>query len=67
MGLSLPEYFAQNPLGADWPVSVKWIADIVNTVGQTGMAVGGLIGLTLDNIIPGTEEERGLKAWGEAG
>jgi len=67
MGLSMPEYFAKFPLGAEWPVSVKWIGDIVTTVGQTGMAVGGLIGLTLDNILPGTEEERGLKAWADAG
>ncbi len=67
MGLSMPEYFAKFPLGADWPISVKWIGDIITTVGQTGMAVAGLIGLTLDNIIPGTEEERGLKAWAEAG
>jgi uracil-xanthine permease len=67
MGLSLPEYFGQFPMGADWPVSVKWIGDIITTVGSTGMAVGGLIGLALDNIIPGTDEERGLKAWADAG
>lgn len=67
MGLSLPEYFDKFPMGADWPVSVKWLGDIITTVGKTGMAVAGLIGLTLDNIIPGTQEERGLKAWAEAG
>ena len=27
------------------------------------MAVGCLVGLILDNTIPGTAEERGLKAW----
>ena len=27
------------------------------------MAVGGLVGLILDNTIQGTIEERGLKAW----
>ncbi len=67
MGLSMPEYFAKFPLGAEWPASVQWIGNIITTVGQTGMAVGALIGLTLDNIIPGTEEERGLKAWADAG
>jgi nucleobase transporter 1/2 len=67
MGLSLPEYFAKFPMGADWPDSVRWLGDIITTVGSTGMAVAGLIGLTLDNIVPGTEEERGLKAWAEAG
>ena len=67
MGLSLPEYFDKFPLGGDWPVSIKWFGDIVTTIGKTGMAVGGIIGLVLDNIIPGTEEERGLTAWAEAG
>ena len=27
------------------------------------MAVGGIVALILDNTIPGTTEERGLKAW----
>jgi nucleobase transporter 1/2 len=67
MGLSLPEYFDKFPLGAEWPVGIKWFGDIVTTIGKTGMAVAGIIGLVLDNIVPGTEEERGLKAWAEAG
>jgi len=66
MGLSLPEYFDKFPLGASWPVGIKWLGDIITTVGKTGMAVGGIIGLILDNIVPGTDEERGLKAWAEA-
>ena len=57
MGLSLPEYFDKFPLGASWPVGIKWLGDIITTVGKTGMAVGGIIGLVLDNIVPGTEEE----------
>ena len=28
--------------------------------GLTGMAVAAIIGITLDNLIPGTPEERGL-------
>lgn len=67
MGLSLPEYFDKFPMGANWPVSVKWLGDIITTVGKTGMAVAGIIGLILDNIVPGTDEERGLKAWVDAG
>jgi xanthine/uracil permease len=66
MGLSLPEYFDKFPLGADWPTSVSWIGDIITTIGKTGMAVAGIIGMVLDNIVPGTEEERGLKAWADA-
>ncbi|MBW2408223.1 MAG: purine/pyrimidine permease [Deltaproteobacteria bacterium] len=52
MGLSLPEYFDKFPLGADWPVSTKWLGDIVTTLGKTGMAVAAIIGLVLDNILP---------------
>lgn len=66
MGLSLPEYFDKFPMGETWGWW-QWLGNVITTVGKTGMAVAGLIGLTLDNIIPGTEEERGLKAWAEAG
>ena len=59
MGLSVPEYFSLNPLSFE-PV---WIADLINTLGRTGMAVGAVTALGLDNTIPGTDEERGLSAW----
>lgn len=59
MGLSLPEYFAEHPAAFE-PV---WLADIINTLGRTGMAVGAGVALVLDNIIPGTDQERGLTAW----
>ena len=44
----------------------RWIADLVNTIGSTGMAVGAGTALVLDNTIPGTPEERGLTAWAGA-
>ncbi len=50
MGLSLPEYFAANPV----TFGPQWLADVVNTLGRTGMAVGALCALALDNTIPGT-------------
>lgn len=59
MGLSVPEYFASNPLKFE----PKWLASILNTLGSTGMAVGAFSALFLDNTIPGTPEERGLTAW----
>ena len=59
MGLSVPEYFAQQPIQFE-PV---WVASILNTLGSTGMAVGAFTALALDNTILGTDEERGLKAW----
>lgn len=61
MGLSLPEYFAvpANQLSFD----PKWLANIVNTIGSSGMAVGAIISVFLDNTIPGTDEERGITAF----
>jgi hypothetical protein len=55
----VPEYFAKNPIVMD----PKWLANILNTLGGTGMAVGALSALFLDNTIPGTDEERGIAAW----
>ncbi|SJZ33300.1 hypothetical protein SAMN02745118_00390 [Selenihalanaerobacter shriftii] len=57
MGLSLPVYFGNNPL--ELP-NAKVIAEVVNTIGSTGMAVTAIITLVLDNVVPGTDEERGL-------
>lgn len=59
MGLSVPEYFAANPA----TFTPAWLADITNTLGNTGMAVAAFCALILDNTIPGTREERGLTAW----
>ena len=59
MGLSVPEYFAANPL----VLEAEWLANILNTLGGTGMAVGALIATVLDNTVPGTLEERGFTAW----
>jgi solute carrier family 23 (nucleobase transporter), member 1 len=37
---------------------------MVTTIGSTGMAVAAILGLFLDNIIPGTAEERGIAGYG---
>lgn len=59
MGLSMPEYFSENPVS----FAPLWLSGVVNTLGSTGMAIGALIALVLDNTIPGSDEERGLTAW----
>ncbi len=61
MGLSLPEYFSSdaNLIKFD----PQWLADILNTIFKSGMAVGALIAAVLDNTIPGTDDERGLTAF----
>lgn len=64
MGLSVPAWFAS----ADGVAMLAWIGelsvglrDIVAAIGNTGMAVAAIIGLTLDNTLPATLKQRGLE------
>ncbi|MFW6090383.1 MAG: uracil-xanthine permease family protein [Actinomycetota bacterium] len=59
MGLSVPAYFGQESVVVEisW---ADWLGDVITTVGSTGMAVAAILGLILDNVIPGSDEERGL-------
>ncbi|MCH8807467.1 MAG: purine/pyrimidine permease [Planctomycetes bacterium] len=36
------------------------LSGVIVSIGSTGMAVGAIIGIILDNLIPGTPQERGL-------
>ena len=63
MGLSLPEYFKDVVIWGDANVILQTIGSVITTIGKTGMAVAGILAGILDNIIPGTDEERGLTAW----
>jgi len=57
----LADSFLVGPLlGADV------VANTVYVIGSTGMAVGGIVAIFLDNSIAGTATERGLTAWEEA-
>ncbi len=65
MGISLPEYFENTPDGfkiiaAD---GFAWLDGILISICKSGMSVGAIIALVLDNTIPGTEDERGITAW----
>ena len=65
MGLSVPAYFEGVPALGFAPVHLElpgaqWLADMVRAIGTTGMAVAAILGLLLDNLIPGTPRERGL-------
>ncbi len=75
VGLAIPEYVANVGSLAAFrqglaavPVAgpvlgARIVADTLYVVGSTGMAVGGLAALVLDNTVPGTREERGLAEW----
>ncbi|MDG2383152.1 MAG: solute carrier family 23 protein [Pirellulaceae bacterium] len=68
MGLSVPAFFdgsttelyppGPQPLLDAMPAV---FAEIVKAIGSTGMAVAALLGIVLDNLIPGTVQERGLE------
>ena len=61
MGLGVGNYAANLAPDLWGEAGVKKIVfDIVRAVFSTHMAVGGIIALLLDNIIPGTNEERGI-------
>jgi len=66
MGLSVPAYFdgyvtMYSPGAADLLAGLPETArNIIESIGKTGMAVAALIGVLLDNLIPGTPQERGL-------
>ena len=78
MGLSVPEYFSGKiecgMVDGYWEcqevlrdrfagILPQWAGTILSTIGRTGMAVGALVALILDNTIPGTHEERGITAF----
>ncbi len=66
MGLSVPAYFAGLSsyapswveISKDLPVGVT---SLLRSIGSTGMGVAAILGIVLDNLIPGTPKERGLQ------
>ncbi|MEM9417971.1 MAG: solute carrier family 23 protein [Planctomycetota bacterium] len=72
MGLSLPHYFnnggvdAVNAYFAGISTEATadgctGVADVINAIGKNGMGVAAVLGIVLDNLIPGTKAERGLE------
>ncbi|XP_048474633.1 solute carrier family 23 member 2-like [Rhincodon typus] len=58
-GLMLPSYLKQNPL----VTGISEVDQVLNVLLTTAMFVGGCVAFLLDNTIPGTIEERGLRKW----
>ncbi|XP_067857141.1 solute carrier family 23 member 2 [Heptranchias perlo] len=58
-GLMLPSYLKQNPL----VTGIAEVDQVLNVLLTTAMFVGGCVAFILDNTIPGTIEERGLRKW----
>ncbi len=58
-GFVFPAYFGSLEAPLD-VFGIGWLSDIVNAIGSSGIAVAAVFGLLLDNLIPGTPEERGV-------
>ena len=59
LGLSLPSYMKENPI----ELENTSLTVFINVLLATPMLVSGLWAFILDNILPGTPEERGMKGW----
>ncbi|XP_077066822.1 solute carrier family 23 member 2 isoform X3 [Siphateles boraxobius] len=60
-GLVLPTWFHSNPGMIN--TGIKELDQLIMILFTTHMFIGGFFGFVLDNTIPGTEEERGIKSW----
>lgn len=59
-GLAVPQMAGSMTPWVESLGPLRWIGDILQVIAETGMAVTAIIGIILDNIIPGTPEERGM-------
>jgi solute carrier family 23 (nucleobase transporter), member 1 len=58
-GFVFPHYFGT--VGDDFSFfRIDLLTDIIRSIGSSGIATAAVLGLLLDNLIPGTAEERGM-------
>lgn len=63
-GLSFPAHFNAAPIAWTSSQAAQVLGSICQTILTTGMAVTAIIGILLDNLLPGaTRAERGLEYW----
>uniref|UniRef100_A0AAR2KFK5 Uncharacterized protein n=1 Tax=Pygocentrus nattereri TaxID=42514 RepID=A0AAR2KFK5_PYGNA len=60
-GLVLPTWFHSNPDVIN--TGITELDQLIMVLFTTHMFIGGFFGFVLDNTIPGTDEERGIKSW----
>jgi nucleobase transporter 1/2 len=59
MGLAVPDFMGQLP--PDWTfLGQEWTTNLARSIFGSGIAVAAILGLFLDNVIPGTDAERGI-------
>ncbi|XP_055335599.1 solute carrier family 23 member 2-like isoform X2 [Paramacrobiotus metropolitanus] len=62
MGLTVPHWVSEHKKTLDTMTSVSQLNQVVQVLLTTSMFVGGFLACLLDNILPGTPQERGLTA-----
>nr|XP_022290099.1 solute carrier family 23 member 2-like isoform X1 [Crassostrea virginica] len=60
-GLMIPQWLAEN--GDIVKTGSTELDQVIKVLFGTASFTGGFIGFLLDNIVPGTEHERGIKRW----
>ncbi|XP_076452283.1 solute carrier family 23 member 1-like [Babylonia areolata] len=63
LGLAIPKWVSANKGAIN--TGVVLMDQILGVLLSTSMFVGGFVGFVLDNLLPGTDEERGLTHWRE--
>lgn len=61
IGLMAPKYIISNP--GCIQTGNEELDQVLTVLLSTAMFVGGFLGFVLDNTVPGTDEERGIKSW----
>lgn len=59
LGIGLPHYIDTTPIAI---AGMDTLSSILNGLLGTPMAAGLIVSLILDNVLPGTPEDRGIKA-----
>lgn len=63
LGLAIPAYYSNNPVEI---LDILTLEVFLNVFLSTPMMVSGVWALILDNLIPGSDEERGITGWLES-
>ncbi len=58
-GFVFPSYFGGLTEPFDF-FGIDWLSQVLSSIGSSGIATAAVLGLLLDNLIPGTPEERGM-------
>ncbi|XP_052101655.1 solute carrier family 23 member 2-like isoform X1 [Mytilus californianus] len=64
LGLMIPQWLSENTSAID--TGSEDLDQVLKVLLGTAMFVGGVLGFILDNLVPGTLEERGILKWRES-